>query len=50
MQGWAATTRRGVTKKEAQKRLQDTEKVKEEGNSKKSYFFPKIVFIVSLYS
>ena len=25
MQGWTATTRHGVTKKEAQKRLQDTE-------------------------
>ena len=25
MQGWTATTRHGVTRKEAQKRLQDTE-------------------------
>ena len=27
MQGWTATTRHGVTRKKAQKRLQDTENV-----------------------
>ena len=29
MQGWTTTTRHGVTRKEAQKRLQDTENLLE---------------------